>query len=280
MTGIRLATATLAAASLALSAAPATAQSDNSRSTPGWYNRPELSFDLVRWTTPAARLVLDWGNRLGSGRRLEWAFNVNAPFTLDADNNPETIDVAFSLRRLILDVSGTELTGVPGEERPDRGAARIGVKVGAEAAQRFEDVDVVGGVTLVYDHTSPTFWIAPAVDLAWDFVQCVGCDTALDDDDRYHKLDLKLDWSIRLDNFSSTLTGFRVRPSARLFKGWGVGHSLATLRNDEGFWGQAALAYHFERGVFHEVYTGWRAGQLPISLRDEKAWFVGVTLVF
>lgn len=277
--GIRLATATLAAALLALSAAPAAAQSGNSRSAPGWYNKPELSFDLIRWREPAARLVIDWGDRLGSGP-LEWAFNVNAPFTLNADRNPETIDVAVSLRGLILDLSGTDPTGLPGEERPGRGASRIGVKVGAEAPQRFEDIDVGVGATLVYDHTSPTFWIAPAVDLAWDFVQCVGCDTATDDDDRYHKLDLKLDWSIRLDNFSGTLTNFRVRPSARLFKGWGIGPSLAALRNDEGFRGQAALAYHFERGVLHEVYAGWRAGQLPVKLQDEKAWFLGLTLVF
>jgi hypothetical protein len=110
-------------------------------------------------------------------------------------------------------------------------------------------------------------------------VQCVGCDVAANETERYHKVDARLDWSIRLDSFSPFLTGYRVRPSTRVFRAWGVGDSLADLRNDEGFWAQAALARHWQRGILHEVYFGWRGGQLPIRLQEEKAWFIGLTLV-
>ena len=273
-------TVVLAAAFVALTAAPSAAQRPGSSGGAGWFQKPELSLDLLDWTTPALRLTVDWGDSIVS-RPIKWAFQVDAPFALDADDNPETVQAALSLTALILDLSGTDLTGEPGEEEPSRGAARLGVQLGAESSQRFDDADVAGGLTLVYDHASPTFWYAPAIDLAWDLVQCVGCEVpAPDDDDRYHKVDLKLDWSIRLDNFSQALEGFRVRPSARLFKAWGIGPGLDAIRDDEGLWGQAALARHFARGILHEVYAGWRAGQLPVRLQEEDAWFLGATLVF
>ena len=211
---------------------------------------------------------------------LQVKLGADLPLTLDPDDNPESLEAVLSLSTLILDLSGTDLTGAPGEEGPNHGAIRIGIELGAEAPQRLDNADLAIGVVALYDHASPALWFVPGVELAYDLAACVGCDVPDADDNTYHRVDVRADWSIALDPLTpDAVEGFRLRPAGRWFHAWGVGPYLSTLREDDGLWGQIQLAYHTELSFLHEVYVSWRSGDLPVRLEEERAWSFGVTLI-
>lgn len=229
--------------------------------------------------TLGVRGTLDWS--VGDDPTdLQGKLGLDVPLTLDADDNPESLEAGLSVTMLVLDLSGADLTSAPGEEGPDRGALRLGIELGAEAPQKLENADLAIGLTAVYDHASLALWFVPGVELAYDLAACVGCDVPDVDDNRYHRIDLRADWSIPLDALTpEPLDGLRLRPAGRWFHAWGVGPYLSLLRDDVGLWSRVQLAYHTEIDWLHEVYISWRAGDLPVRLREDRAWSIGVTLI-
>lgn len=197
---------------------------------------------------------------------LQAAVEADLPFTLDAASNPETLELEASLLGLFI--------------RP-WGYVQAGVEVGAEAEQRVDDADVSVGLNLQYDHDRAGPWYAvPRIELAYDLVACAGCDVADTDDEYYHRLDLRADWSVSLRVLDPGLQRLRFRPALRWFRAARLGPSLATVRNERGLWGRIQLGYFPAPDWLYEVYVNYRGGELPVMLREESAWSLGASVVF
>jgi hypothetical protein len=202
---------------------------------------------------------------------LELALNADLPFTLDPDENPETHEVQVSFMGFWVQ---------------DWGYTRVGLEAAGEAAQRVDNADVSIGLTFEYDHDRMGWWYAiPALELAYDFVGCVGCDPPDDllddqDDDFYHRVDLRADWSASAGVIVPALDRVRFRPALRWFTARGMGTGLDELRTEDGLWGRLQLGYFPPSEWLYEVYVSYRGGDLPVRLETEEAWGLGLSIVF
>jgi hypothetical protein len=234
--------------------------------------------------TPGVRVAVDLNRRFiqldGTPRRARIGLDLDFPLALRAERNPETLRAEAGVGLLLAGIRVA--TPVAGQPPPLDAPRRLGflelvVEARAEAAQRLTDADLGLAAGLAYEHDRDDLWLVPAVELALALVDCVGCDLPAGEGSRSRRLELRSDWSIPL---SPRAPALRLRPGARLFRAWGMGEELASLREGRGAWGQVELAWAVD-GVawLHEVHAGWRGGRLPVAVAEERAWSVGITIV-
>ncbi|MEX2584650.1 MAG: hypothetical protein WD766_15380 [Gemmatimonadota bacterium] len=237
--------------------------------------------------TPALRLevALDRGDVYSAeAARLNASFDADLPVTWDAGRNPETLEVEASVGYLkaFITPPPDEPGGLPSLDPPIRnGFAEIAFEAAAEAAQALGSADVSLGLEAAYEHDQDRLWFVPGVELGFALVDCVGCDVPDDESSWSRRLDGRVRWSVPLAPVvPAFLDPLRVRPAARVFRSWGTGQAVEAIRNKDGLWASVELAYAID-GVplLHEVHAGWRGGDLPVKLEEEKAWYFGVTVI-
>jgi hypothetical protein len=119
--------------------------------------------------------------------------------------------------------------------------------------------------------------------LGVEAVFCVDCDlpvTGDPADDTGWRLGGELGWNIPADRswVPALLKPIWLRLDGRAFHTSGL-EDLDVLRNDDGLWGSAEVAYRCDRcGPVHEVYVRAHGGRLPQVLREKRAWTAGVSL--
>ncbi|MEJ2502753.1 MAG: hypothetical protein P8177_05455 [Gemmatimonadota bacterium] len=237
--------------------------------------------------TVGVRLRLDIARRdidvEGTPRRLLASFQADLPVTWDSDRNPESLRASgrFGLLLALIQRPPPGPDGMPSLEAPKRwGFVEVGVEAGAEAPQRLGDADLDVGVLLAYEHDQDRLWFLPAVEIGLAYVDCVGCDLPDEADPWFGRVDARASWSIPIGAvLPGVLAPLRLRPTGRWFQAWGTGEAVDAVRRDQGTWGAVELAYALtDLDPFYEVHVGWRGGDLPIRLAEDRAWSFGFTL--
>lgn len=217
-------------------------------------------------------------------RRFQFSFGADLPFAWDPERNPESLEVEarFGLLVALMETPEPGPGGLPPLTAPRRwGFFELLLEGGLEASQEIENADFELGATAAYDHDQRRLWFVPGVEASFLLVDCLGCDVPEETGTWFRRLDLRAGWSIPLDPvLPDPLDPFRIRPQGRYFHTWGLDDDLAGLRNEDGTWWSVELAYAFDAPYWlHEVHAGWRGGEVPTRLADERAWTVGVTLI-
>jgi hypothetical protein len=246
----------------------------------------------IRATASIQREQLQLGNY---PKNWYWAAAADAPLFTSADRNPETLQArAGGGLQISLFRPSVPLGPVPSPEDPEPwnyGYFALLLAVGAEAPQRFNTADVTVGGAVAYEHDLyHRLWFLPEWRLAYDAVFCFDCapdgaggaGTDPDGSDSGWRLDGEIGWSIPADRtwMPTVLRPLWLRLQGRGFTASGL-DDAAQLRNDEGLWGSAELAYRCDAcGPVHEVYVRGHGGRLPQLLREKRAVTAGVSLFF
>jgi len=221
-------------------------------------------------------------------RSLRYAFSVDGAYLLDEERNSETIRSLIDVGYLIsLFRPSTPVGAIPSPDDPppwNRGWVALQLGAGIEAPQDWSTSDFTVGGSLEYGHDQyQTLWFLPEARVEWGYVRCVDCDTTTADaEDAGSRMQGELAWSIPADRewMPSPLRPLWLRLQGRGFATSGL-DEVGALRNEDGMWGSAELAYRCDGcGPLHEVYVRGFGGQLPIAMEDEVGVGVGASLAF
>ncbi|MFW6078120.1 MAG: hypothetical protein ACODAE_00755 [Gemmatimonadota bacterium] len=285
--GTALPVALLAVGSfVALPAAPAAAQDIALR--PALLRDDDGVVPALRITAELASSGLD--TRTAFPREWAWSLDVDAPLAWDARRNPERLAADGRIGgRLSLyrppEPGANPLPDDPGSESWDLGYLALQLRLGLEALQHGDLVDVNIGASLGYEHDRyEALWFVPEWRLEAGLVACAHCDSTVGHDDgtRHSRLDVDLRWSLMLDRGWMPAFGkpLWLRLRGRAFRAWGMPAALAALREVDGAWASIELAYEID-GLdwLDEVHVRWSDGEIPVRLGDRRTWAVGMTVV-
>lgn len=229
-------------------------------------------------------------------RNWYWAAAADAPLFTSADRNPETLRARFDGGlQISLFRPSTPVGRAPSPDDPEPwnyGYVALLLAVGAEAPQKMNTGDFTVGGAVAYEHDQyHRLWFLPEVRVAYDAVFCVDCDgsgtageaaDAGDGNDSGWRVDGQVAWSIPADRgwVPGPLRPLWLRLQGRGFRSSGL-EDAGALRNDDGMWGSAELAYRCDAcGPVHEVYVRGHGGRVPQPLREKRAVTAGVSLFF
>jgi hypothetical protein len=220
-------------------------------------------------------------------REWHWSVRADAPLYLDPDRNPETIRARLDGGlQLSLFRPSTPAGAAPSPDDPppwNYGYITVGLTAGVEAPQQVNTADVTAGGVLAYEHDQyHGLWFVPELRFALAAVFCMDCDGAAGDDGRGARLDGSIGWNVPADRgwVPDPLKPLWLRLRGRAFSTSGL-EGVDPVRNDDGLWGSAELAYRCDRcGPLHEVYVRGHGGRLPLRLREKRAFTAGVALWF
>jgi hypothetical protein len=229
-------------------------------------------------------------------RNWYWSAAADAPLFTSAERNPETLRARFDGGlQISLFRPSTPVGQAPSPDDPEPwnyGYVALLLAVGAEAPQKMNTGDFTVGGAIAYEHDQyHRLWFLPEVRVAYDAVFCVDCDgsdalggaiDAGDGNDSGWRVDGQVGWSIPADRgwVPGPLRPVWLRLHGRGFRSSGL-EDAGALRNDDGMWGSAEVAYRCDAcGPVHEVYVRGHGGRLPQPLREKRAVTAGVSLFF
>lgn len=222
-------------------------------------------------------------------RNVSWHAMADAPLFTKPERNPETLRAQFDAGlQISLFRPSIPVGAAPSPDDPppwNYGYVAFQLGVGAEAPQNVNTADVTVGGSFAYEHDQyHNLWFIPELRIAYDAVFCIDCDlpVAGATDDAGWRLGGELGWNIPADRawVPALLKPIWLRLDGRAFHTSGL-DNVDVLRNDDGMWGSAEVAYRCDRcGPIHEVYVRAHGGRLPQVLREKRAWTAGVSLTF
>jgi hypothetical protein len=221
-------------------------------------------------------------------REWGWAVEADAPLTWDRRRNPEPLRAELR-GGLHLSLFGPRVPpeGVPTPDHdpgPSHGYLAFHLRAAAEAPQRPSQADVAVGFSARFEHDEvDRLWFLPELGLGFGAVACVRCDLPEDEGRVHPRLEVEAGWNVPLDRAwtPDPLRPLWLRVRGRAFRTWGMSPAAEALRHERGGWGSAELAYAVDRAHrIQEVYVRWHGGDLPVRLRERRAWAAGITLFF
>lgn len=219
-----------------------------------------------------------------------WTVTADLPWFTKPERNPEPQRLLFDGGlQISLFRPSTPVGAAPSPDDPppwNYGYVAFLLGVGLEWPQDRNTGDLTVGGSFAYEHDQyHSLWFIPELRIAYDAVFCVDCDAPVAGEsavDTGWRLGGELGWNIPADRtwMPDLLKPLWLRLDGRAFRTSGLA-DVSLLRNDDGLWGSAELAYRCDRcGPVHEVYVRANGGRQPHRLREKRAWTAGVSLAF